>query len=145
MNADAAGFQFIRDQEGLVLTVKGDTGGKQEIGYGHDLLSNESYPDGITQVFAEQLLQADVARDQVHINASIPASCTQNQFDALLDFTYECGPEALQELMAHGWDQVTVQLPRWDKAHVNGVLVSLPGMVRRRQQEITLFNTPDTP
>jgi GH24 family phage-related lysozyme (muramidase) len=139
---DAAGYQFIRDREGLSLTVKGDTGAHQEIGYGHDLLPVESYPDGITQPYAEALLQADAARDQVHVNSVVPSTCTQNQFDALVDFCYECGPGALQQLIAHGWSQVTAQLPRWVYAKINGVEIELPGMVTRRQLEVQLFNSP---
>jgi GH24 family phage-related lysozyme (muramidase) len=34
-----------------------------------------------------------------------------------------------------------VQLPRWNKAHVNGVLVELPGMTARRAEEVRLFNS----
>jgi lysozyme len=140
MQVDAAGYQFIRDREGLTLTVKGDTGSKQEIGYGHDLLPGESYPNGITEPFAEQLLRADVANVQIHVNAVIPSATTQNQFNALADFCYECGPTALSELVAHGWRQIPFQLPRWVYARVNGVETELPGMVTRRQLEVILFN-----
>jgi GH24 family phage-related lysozyme (muramidase) len=136
------GYQFIRDREGLTLVVRPDANGRMEIGYGHDLLQSESYPNGITAAYAELLLRADVARDEVHVNAGVTMAqkgCTQNQFDALTDFTYECGPEALLELLSHGWAQIVDQLPRWVYTHVKGVAVELPGMVERRRLEVELF------
>jgi lysozyme len=137
------GYTFIQEQEGFTPTVKGDTGGKQEIGYGHDLTQDDlSYPDGITQPQAAALLREDVAKIEPSLSVSVPADCTQNQFDALADFTYECGLGALHQLLAHGWSQVTVQLPRWVHANVGGVETVLEGMVARRAAEIQLFNSP---
>ncbi len=143
MQTSLNGYALIRREESLTLTVKGDTGGKQEIGYGHDLLPGESFPEGIDQDKAEQLLQLDVPKCERALNPLISPGCTQNQYDALIDFTYECGPMALSELLSHGWDQVTVQLPHWVHAHVKGVLTELPGMVARRRIEVLMFSTPD--
>jgi lysozyme len=143
MTTSPPGYQLIRDEEGLTLTVKGDTGGKQEVGYGHDLVPPESYPNGIDLATAEFLLSADVARCEIAVNSRIPQSCTQSQFDALIDFTYECGPEALGELLAHGWGNVPAQLPRWVYAKVNGVETVLEGMVTRRAKEVALFESAE--
>jgi lysozyme len=143
MQTSSLGYALIRREEGLTLTVKGDTGAKQEIGYGHDLLPGESFPNGIDQDEAERLLQQDVPKCERALNPLISPGCTQNQYDALIDFTYECGPMALSELLSHGWSQVTAQLPRWVHAHVDGQLVELPGMVARRQIEALMFSTPD--
>lgn len=141
MTTSENGYALIRKEEGLTLTVKGDTGGKQVIGYGHDLLPGESYPNGIDEATAEFLLEHDVAKCEAVLNPLIPADCTQNQFDALIDFEYETGN--VKMLLSHGWDQVPAQLPRWVYAHVNGVLTKLPGMVLRRAVEAGLFSTPD--
>jgi len=141
MEISQGGKQFIMANEGLKLAVSGDTGGKQEIGYGHDLLPGESFPDGITQIQAMLLLNADLAPVENAINA-LGWELTQNQYDALADFGYECGHEAVEELAAHGESQVTAQLPHWRFAHVGGVLKVLPGMVTRRAAEVELWNTP---
>lgn len=146
MNTSENGYQFIRDSEvgkgnGPILRVEPDTGNANEIGYGHDLLLGESYPDGIDEAKAEFLLEQDVAKCEAHLNPLLPVSCTQNEYDALIDFTYECGAGALQQLLGHGWSQVTAQLPRWVHARVKGVETVLPGMVTRRQREIVLFNS----
>lgn len=139
------GYQFIRDREDLRLKVEPDTKGHMVIGYGHDLLPNETYPNGITEEYAELLLHADVAHDEVHVNSAIVGAdvvCTQNQFDALVDFAFECGPQALVELVSHGWNQIVYQLPRWIYTHVKGQPVKLPGMVERRDLEVKLFQQP---
>lgn len=139
MQTSDAGLDLIRTEEGLTLTVTGDAGGKEQIGYGHDLLPGEWYPHGITAATAEELLRQDVAKCEAVLNRLVPAACTQGQFDALIDFTYECGAGALETLLAHGWNQVPWQLPRWAHAQVNGAEVELPGMVARREAEVTMF------
>lgn len=140
MQTSVRGISFIADNEGLVLAVEGDAGGKQVIGYGHDLLPGESYPNGIDEPGAYKLLLVDVAKWDLAISA-LGWTLTQNQHDALCDFTHECGVEALRELAAHGISQIAVQLPRWVHAHVKGVLTELPGMVARRAKDVQLFNT----
>lgn len=130
------GYQLIRDEEGLSLQVVNDVGGKQMVGYGHDLLPGESYPNGITLQFAEILLGEDVAKCEIAVNA-LASQANQNQFDALIDFTYNLGRGALATMLSHGWDQVPEQIVRWD--HSGGVV--LPGLTARRTKEVELFNS----
>lgn len=130
-----AGRKFIESNEGLTLKAKPDAKGKYEIGYGHDLLPGESYPDGITQTQADLLLSGDLAQFELHLNAEVPDSCNQNQFDALMDFTYEEGAGALAMLISHGWDQIPVQILRWD--YVEGK--PNPAVEARRQRDLALF------
>jgi lysozyme len=131
--------EAIKVFEGLLLTAKEDTGGKQEIGYGHDLLPGESYPDGIGQGTADSLLAEDLATCDAHVNG-LGWILTQGQHDALADFTYECGPGALRQLSSHGQEQAPEQLPRWVHASVNGAETVLPGMVARRAAEVEWWN-----
>jgi lysozyme len=148
MRTSPAGQSFIKSQEspaGPLLTVQGDTGGKQEIGWGHDLLPGESYPDGITVEQAEVLFAFDVAKVDAAMNAQhLGLDFNENQWTAIADFTFECGEGALIQLLAHGIDQICAQLPRWVRARVNGVEVELTGMVARRAAEVALFNSPRT-
>jgi len=131
------GYQLIRDNEGFSAHVYADAG-HQAIGYGHDLLPGESYPNGIDEAHAEFLLSADVAKAENALNPLIPEDCTQNQFDALVDFTYNLGAGAVKEMLAHGWSAVPTQIVRWD--HAGGQV--LPGLLERRQKELALFQTP---
>lgn len=63
------------------------------------------------------------------------------------DAAYNLGPKiacntrestAARLLSAGRWDDACRQLPRWDKASVGGVSVSLPGLTKRRKAEEAL-------
>ena len=130
------GIRFIETNEGFSATVYGDVG-HSAIGYGHDLLPGESFPMGVTEAQAEALLTEDVGKVEAALNPLIPATCTQNQFDALCDFGYNLGCGALKTMLAHGWDQVPEQMLRWD--FVDGQPNA--GVEARRAAEAQLFNT----
>lgn len=140
MQISAAGIQFIQHNEGLKLQIYGDVG-HQAIGFGHDLTPTESasgeFSNGITEEQAVGLLNQDVLTVEGALNELIPATCTQNQFDALCDFEYNAGCGAGRKMLSHGWDQVTTQILRWNIAR--GVVN--PNLVARRAAEVILFNT----
>jgi GH24 family phage-related lysozyme (muramidase) len=139
MNTSANCREAIKGFEGLTLAVKPDCG-HEEIGYGHDLLPGENYPDGIDEAKAETLLTDDLAKVDVAIN-SHNLTLTQGQHDALADFTFECGTGALEQLLGHGLNQVPLQLPRWIHGKVNGVETIMPGMMARRMVEVNWWNS----
>ncbi len=139
MKTSQAGLDFIQANEGCVLHVYNDVAGKPTIGVGHLLQSGESYPDGVTEAQAMGLLAADVGIVENHLQVYLPSDCTQNQFDALIDFGFNLGCGALETMLGHGWDQVPTQILRWDKA--GGQVV--PGLAARRQRELILFQTAD--
>lgn len=114
-----------------------DVAGRPTCGYGHLIKAGEDFSAGITEAQAQDLLQADVETAEKAVNAHIPAWCNQNQFDALVDFTFNLGAVPLQLLLSHGWAEVPDQMPRW--CHAGGV--SVPGLVRRRQAEVDLFTS----
>lgn len=143
MKIDSVGENLIKSSEEFTPQVKNDFGGKQEIGWGHDLLPGETFPEGIDETEGEILFQHDVEPVEDDLNlllVQIGAEINQNQFNALVDFGYECGIAALKMLLSHGISQVPKQLPRWIYAHRNGSLVKLDGMVIRRQKEVNLWN-----
>jgi GH24 family phage-related lysozyme (muramidase) len=138
MQTSAAGLKFIAGNEGFTPTVKGDYG-RFVIGCGHDLLPGESFPNGITEAEANVLLQNDVNKVDAAMNAQhLGLDFNQNQWDAVADFTFECGVGALTYLLAHGVEEIPTQLPRW--IHAGGQV--LPGMVARRAAEVQMYNTP---
>jgi lysozyme len=134
MNISPTGIAFIEANEGFVAHEYNDNG-KQAIGYGHDLLPGESYPEGITQEQAEALLFHDLVPVQTALASLVPPDCTQNQWDALCDFGYNLGVGALKTMLGHGWDQVPVQALRWN--HINGT--PAPGLTARRNAEVAIF------
>ena len=150
---NAAGLALVKKSEGLRLAAYQDTGGVWTIGYGHTgaypdaWRAFSSHPwlrvgagDAITSSDAEALLGSDLwgAEDVV---AAVPgvASLTDNQFSALVDFTFNLGPSALRQLLAHGLDQVPEQLLRWDHGEVGGHEEELAGLKVRRQAEVDLW------
>lgn len=136
METSQAGLDFIAKNEGLSLTVYNDNG-KPCVGYGHDLLPGESYPNGITTLQARLLLEQDVAHRDALMVHLVPPDCTQNQWDSCSDFCYNLGIHSLQTMLAHGWSAVPTQMLRWNLC--NGV--PNPGLTARRQEEVALFTS----
>jgi len=141
MQTSEAGIEFIKGNEGYVPVPKPDNG-KLAWGYGHDQQPGEVPPEFISEPDADTLLRHDLAtRFEPAVNAIIPIEggvvCTQNQFDALVDFCFNLGPSALRMMTGHGWEQVPTQMLRW--CHVNGEVSN--GLPARRQKEVAFFNS----
>lgn len=140
MTTSENGLALIRSNEGFSAHVYDDNG-KQAIGYGHDIQPGESFPQGINVNQASILLQQDLQeRFEPTLNEWLLAHQiipTQNQFDALMDFCYNLGPQSLLTMLGHGWDQVAQQIPRWN--HSDGQVVA--GLTARREKEVELFNS----
>lgn len=137
MKTSQNGLTLIETSEGFRGAIYNDAAGRPTIGYGHLILSGENFSAGIDQDQGQALLESDVAKAEAIVNALAPMA-NQNQFDALVDFTFNLGPVALKTMLGHGWSQVPLQMPRWNQA--GGVVQA--GLVKRRAAEVTLFNTP---
>jgi lysozyme len=137
MQISEAGIEFIEANEGLALRPHNDNG-RMAWGYGHDQQGSEPVPMQVTQEQADALLRHDLATCyEPAVNALIPATCTQGQFDALVDFCYNLGASSLRMMLSHGWENVPAQMLLWD--HVDGKVD--PGLAARRQAEVELFNS----
>jgi GH24 family phage-related lysozyme (muramidase) len=140
MQIDQAGIDMIKSFENCELTVYKDVAGNPTIGVGHLIKPPESPEDfagGITEAEADQMLLADLAPVQNAVNRLADPSCNQNQFNALCDFAFNLGVGALETMMAHGWDQIPAQIPRWN--HAGGIVVD--GLTKRRAAEVALFQS----
>jgi lysozyme len=56
------------------------------------------FPGGMNQQQAEQLLVQDIAAHEVFVNRFVHVELTQEQYDALVSFTFNAGPGRLQQL-----------------------------------------------
>jgi lysozyme len=136
-----AGLALTMQFEGCKLMAYQDSVGVWTIGYGHT--GNVKAGDTITESQAEDFLKADLATAERNVNSQIMGELTQNQFDALVDFTFNLGGGALagstlrKMLNAGDYEGAAKEFLRWNKA---GGRV-LPGLTRRRQAEVDLFNT----
>ena len=143
MKTSQAGLEFIKKNEGFRPRIYNDNG-KPAIGYGHDIQGDIPQiweENGIDEADAEGLLQADVDRVDHGMRGNLPETCTQNQWDSCSDFAYNLGLVSFGTMLAHGWDQVPVQMLRWNhKKTAQGVEVEDKGLTARRQEEVTLFN-----
>ena len=95
----------------------------------------------ISKEQAERMLLNDVQRFEPEVEHLVTAPLSQNQWDALISFTYNLGAANLESstlrrlLNAGDYAGAAEQFPRWNKA---GGRV-LPGLVRRRAAEQALF------
>jgi len=137
------GLALTKNFESCVLTAYADQGGVWTIGYGH---TGPGVHAGltITQAQADIFLESDVSGAVTCVNKLATAKINQNQFDALVDFVFNLGcaslsiSQLLREVNSGNFSDAATQFLRWD--HVKGVVVQ--GLLRRRQAEATLFNTP---
>ena len=136
MNIDQTGVNLIKSFEGYRRLPYVDVAGKMTVGIGHLIQEGEDFSAGLTEDEAEALLAGDLALPELTINQQCPQA-NQNQFDALCSFAFNLGVGSLKTMLAHGWDQVPTQMLRWDKSGGQQV----PGLTRRRQAEVALFNS----
>ena len=144
MKISTAGLDLIKHFEGLRLTAYKCAAGVWTIGWGHT--GKDAVPGKtITKDRAEQILRIDVRRFEDAVNLLITVPLNQQQFDALVSFTFNCGIGALEEStlrkrLNKGEDPNTVareELPKWVKAGSK----TLPGLVERRKKEVELFTS----
>ena len=139
-----AGLALIKSFEGCRLTAYKCLPTEQyyTIGWGHygpDVGAEQT----ITQEQADDMLRSDLCRYEAYVNDSGYCPQTdilnQAQFDALVSFCYNCGPGCLDSL-CH--DNATLDAMAADMlAYNKGGGKVLPGLVRRRQAEVDLFNS----
>lgn len=142
MNLSDNGKAFIQGWEKLALSSYQDEGGVWTAGWGHT--GNDVGPNTACSIAqADTWFEEDTSSAVNEVNETITAELTQNQFDALVSFTYNVGDEAeakstLARLCnAEDFARAAMQFPLWD--HV-GKNVSA-GLLNRRNAEAKLFLT----
>lgn len=136
-----AGLQIIKEFEGFVPHPYRDAVGVWTIGYGETKGISASSRN-VTERQASQQLKRRVDADYAPAVLDANKNLTQNQFDALVSFVYNCGTDALSKSTTIGRDlrrgeftAVADDLLAWSKAGGR----TLPGLLRRRQEERALF------
>lgn len=130
-----AGLKLIESFEGLRLTSYQDSVGVWTIGYGHT--KGVAKGQTITQAQAEAFLQQDLAVAEAAVNGH-GLTLTDNQFAALVSFTFNLGGGNLAKLLKNGLAAVPDRIPLFD--HAGGK--ALAGLTRRRAAERALYLTP---
>lgn len=163
LTASYALLQFLKAEEALRLTAYCCPSGIPTIGYGstsgvtHDDVKNRKT---ISREEAEERLKTDVNEAVRIVRAAVKVPLTQNQFDALVSFVFNVGPGSkdrggfvrltdgrpstlLRKLNERDYQGAAAQFVAWVKGTNprTGDLVVLPGLVKRRKAEQTLFST----
>lgn len=156
MKISDKGVEFIADFEGYHRALpNGDCttyycpAGVLTIGYGctEGIRAGEVW----TKKQALDRFKQELAKHEAAVNRVVTVDMTQNQFDALVSFSYNLGTGALasssivKQLNAGNPDAAARFFNLYCNAKVNGRLQKLPGLVRRRAGETAMFLQPDTP
>ncbi|MCB0448213.1 MAG: lysozyme [Gelidibacter sp.] len=150
MKISYTGLQIIKKYEGLSLKPYLCPAGIPTIGYGSTYYEDGSkvtmkdYP--ITKQKAELLLLNVVVDFERGVNRLVTSTINQNQFDALVSFSYNVGlgslksSTLLKRVNNNPQDaDICYQFSRWNKA---GGKV-LEGLTRRRKEEAELYFKED--
>ena len=143
MKTGEEGVELIKHFEGCHLKAYLCPANVWTIGYGH---TRGVLPDDeIDQEAAERLLKEDLEEFEGYVRELVEYDLTQNQFDALVAWTYNLGPGNLKEStllnrVNYGpISDVPTQIKRWTKSGGK----ELAGLVRRRNAEALLWEGRD--
>ena len=137
MKTSDNGKNIIKNFEGCRLTAYKPVAAEKyyTIGWGHygaDVTANMT----ISQERADEILNEDLKKFENRVNGT-GLTLTQNQFDALVSFTYNCGAGNLQSLVKNrSLNEIADAMLLYNKGADKKVL---PGLVSRRKLERELF------
>lgn len=144
MTISKRGVALIKEHEGLRLKAYLCPANVWTIGYGHtgaDVFQGKI----ITEHEAENLLIADLIKFERAVRNNVHKPLTQNQFDALVSFTFNLGEGSLKKsTLLRKVNQnpndpsIELEFKKW----VNAAGRRLPGLVKRRAQEVALYFKP---
>lgn len=142
MKTSQTGVDLIKKFEGCVLKAYKDPVGVLTIGYGHT--GSVKAGQVITKAKAEELLKGDLKRFEDGVEKYVRVSLNQNQFDALVSFSYNLGlgnlqsSDLLEYINKKDFKSAAKEIPLW--CHAGGKV--LAGLVKRRAAEMALFVKP---
>lgn len=140
---------LIKQLEGFQTVPKQDYS-QWSVGYG-SACNKDDYPNGITEAQADALLREDIARFERSVNSFIDRNSlklNQNQFDALISFTYNVGSSwmndtegAFRKAVVNGstGSEFLYAITRWCVAGTGDNKAVQPGLVKRRLAEANLY------
>jgi lysozyme len=143
MNISQEGISLIKKFEGCELEAYKCAAGVWTIGYGHTKDVKEG--DSILKEDAESMLMHELQKYCNDVNIAVKVDLKQNEFDALVSWTYNLGltnlnsSTMLRVLNEGKHNEVPAQIKRWNKA--SGQVKQ--GLIRRREAEALMFKGKD--
>lgn len=139
MNYGEKGMSLTKRFEGLRLSSYQDLVGVWTIGFGH---TGDVRPGQvISQNEADRLLALDTLSAAKCVTRLVKVPLTQNQFDAVVDFTFNLGchrlmgSTLLKRVNEGEFDLAALEFLKW--VHAGAKVVE--GLVDRRNAEVELF------
>ena len=142
-----AGVELIKSFEGLRQGAARLPDGRWTIGYGHTFSAREGAR--VTQEDADALLRFDLLPIVDSLNNMILVPLNQNQFDALVSFSFNIGIDnfgsssVLKRINEGRMTEAALAMDAWRSAEFNGQTYVLAPLIRRRAAEKNLFLTPE--
>jgi lysozyme len=146
LRTSRAGLELIKSFEGFREAAARLPDGRWTIGYGHVRSAREGVV--ISEQDAEDLLRYDLQGIEEAILSLVYAPLTQNQFDGLASLVFNISPgqfkdsEVLRSLNAGEYITAAEGFDAWRKARINGRLIVVDALVRRRAMEKAMFLEP---
>lgn len=147
MKTSQKGIELIKQFEGFRLKGYLDSVNIPTIGYGTTVYPNGEkvkLSDVISKKKAEEYLINDVKKFEDFVNKYVVSDVNQNQFDALVSFTYNVGPNNLQKSTLlkkvnknPNDPSISKEFLKWVNAGGN----KIQGLVNRRNEEAKLYFT----
>lgn len=146
MNVSQKGIDLIKVSEGFRSKPYLDTGGVATIGYGSTFYENGTKvkltDPAIDEIKAQIMLINILKGFVISVNSLVKSTLNQNQFDALVSFTYNLGATnlknstLLKKVNINPNDQaIRAEFLKW----VNDNGKPQPGLITRRTREANLY------
>jgi lysozyme len=146
LTASRVAFDLIASFEGFRTRAVAAPGGRWTLGFGHTATAREGL--SVTRAEAEDLLRWDLLPIEDSLRQVALTPLTQNQFDALLSFAFNIGLEnfkksdVLKYLNQGQPIAAALSMHAWRRARINGRVLTIDALVRRRAAEAALFLEP---
>lgn len=154
------GRRDLERHEGRRYTAYRDVAGHYTIGVGHKITPFEQQliTATLTDAQVDAMLTEDLRQFEADVRSLVTVPISQRQFDALVSFAFNLGSDIDADTIPEGlgdstllkrinagapMDEIGVEWIKWNKARVNGALIPVAGLTRRRSEEFAVFRDND--
>jgi lysozyme len=142
MKTGKEGINLIKKWEGCILTAYKCSAGKWTIGYGNTFYENNAKVkegDKITKERAESLLSNLLPKFEDVVNKKVSVPLHQNQFDALVSYTWNTGgSDTLFNMINSKANDKDIR--KWfETKYITANGKRIEGLVNRRKDEANLY------
>lgn len=148
MDIGLNGLFLIKFFESFRAKAYKDPVGIWTIGYGTTKIYGSPVVEGmeINELVAIALMRGDLQEPLQIIERHVRVPLKQNQIDALASFIYNIGSgnfldSSLLKVINTNKPVVEDLFTRWNKGTIDGKLVTLDGLTKRRKREFRLYST----